>query len=224
MARQVYDVTGAGDMVLAALLAARANGISWHDAVVFANAAAGLEVERFGCVPIPLERIHQSLLATLPREASKLRTLDEARVEVAAARREGRTVAFTNGCFDILHAGHIQLLSAAAAHGDLLIVAINSDASVRRLKGPDRPVHPEHDRAAILSELQSVDIVLIFEEDTPIPLLEALRPDVLVKGADYSRTQVVGHELVESWGGRVELIDFLSGRSTTAAIERMRKS
>lgn len=224
VARAVYDVTGAGDMVLAALLAARANGISWHDAVVFANVAAGLEVERFGCVPIPLERIHQSILALQDRAASKLRTLDEARVEVAAARREGRTVAFTNGCFDVLHAGHIQLLKAAAKHGDLLIVAINSDSSVRRLKGEDRPVHPEHDRASILSELQSVDIVLIFEEDTPIPLLETLRPDVLVKGADYSREQVVGHELVESWGGRIELIDFLTGRSTTAAIERMRNS
>ncbi len=152
----------------------------------------------------------------------KRRTLDEALVEVNAARHDGRTVVFTNGCFDLLHAGHVALIRAARRLGDLLIVAANSDASIRRLKGPERPVHAEADRVELLSELASVDIVLVFDEDTPEPLLEALRPDVLVKGADYAVDQVVGREIVERHGGRVELVDLLRGRSSTAAIERIR--
>lgn len=224
VARQVYDVTGAGDMVLAALMAARANGIGWSDAVRFANAAAGLEVEVFGCQPIPFERIHRAILVQARRLFGKTRTLHEAAVEVAAARREGKKIVFTNGCFDILHAGHVRLMQEAAAHGDLLIVGINSDRSVRRLKGPERPVHSETDRAAILGELQSVGLVVIFDEETPMKLLETLRPDVIVKGGDYSKDQVVGGEFVESYGGRVQLVDLLQGRSTTSAISKLRAS
>ncbi|MGP1347787.1 MAG: D-glycero-beta-D-manno-heptose 1-phosphate adenylyltransferase [Phycisphaerales bacterium] len=222
VARQVYDVTGAGDMVLAALAAGVANGLDWVDAVRLANAAAGLEVEVFGVQPIPLERIHQSILAMQRAAGDKSRTLDEALVEVSAARREGKTVVFTNGCFDILHAGHVTMLREARALGDFLIVGLNSDDSVRRLKGADRPVHHAQDRAAVLGELRSVDIVVEFEDDTPIPLLEALRPDVLVKGGDYTKESVVGHEIVEAHGGRVEIVSILSGRSTTRAIERLR--
>jgi len=222
VARQVYDVTGAGDMVLAALGAARANGVSWTESVRFANAAAGLEVEVFGVQPIPLERIHHQLLMEGGRTIGKLRTPEEARVEAAARRRDGQRIVFTNGCFDILHAGHVSLLRRARAHGDVLFLGVNTDASVRRLKGPDRPVHEQADRAAVLSELESVDALVLFEEDTPLSLIEAIRPDVLVKGADYTRETVVGAELVESWGGRVELVDLLEGRSTTGAIERIR--
>jgi len=221
-ARQVYDVTGAGDMVLAALAAARANGIDWEDAVRFANAAAGLEVEVFGVQPIPFEKIYRSVLLEGRQLVGKQRTLEEAVVEVAAARREGRKVVFTNGCFDVIHAGHIALLRRSAEQGDLLVVGLNSDDSVRRLKGPERPVHALADRIAVLSELESVDLIVPFESDTPIELIRALRPDVLCKGADYSREHVVGGDFVESYGGSVVLIEFLQGRSTTETIRRIR--
>ncbi len=222
VARQVYDVTGAGDMILAALCAARAHEMPWPDAVRFANAAAGLEVEVFGVKPMPFERIYQSILRQSGSVIGKRRTLDQALIEVNAARREGHTVVFTNGCFDILHAGHIRLLRAARECGDLLIVGLNSDASVRTLKGDDRPVHNEDDRAAILSELEAVALVVIFDEDTPINLINALRPDVLVKGGDYTKDKVVGADLIKQWGGRVELVPVLEGRSTTGAIEKVR--
>ena len=221
MARQVYDVTGAGDMVLAALSAARANGFAWAESVEFANAAAGLEVEVFGVQPIPLERVHQSILSMARGQGDKRRTVEEALVEVSAARREGKTVVFANGCFDVIHAGHIALIRRAAAFGDLLIVGLNSDDSVRRLKGPERPVHGVDDRVDVLSEFESVDVIVVFEEDTPERVLERLRPDVLVKGGDYAKSEVIGGTFVESYGGRVELVDLLVGRSSTRAIERL---
>ncbi len=222
IAREVYDVTGAGDMVLAALAGAIANGANWADATRFANVAAGLEVEIFGVEPIPLERIHHAALRELGKLRGKRRTLDELLVEVAAHRREGRRIVFTNGCFDILHAGHIALLREAAKHGDVLVLAVNSDASVRRLKGPDRPVHDENDRLEVLSELESVGAVILFDEDTPLELIRAITPEVLVKGADYKKHEVVGADIVEAAGGRVELVPLLSGRSTSAAIDRIR--
>ncbi len=222
LAREVYDVTGAGDMVLAALAGARANGIDWPDAVRFANAAAGLEVEVFGVQPIPLERIHHAVLVQSRHLLGKTRTLEDALVEVAALRREGRRIVFTNGCFDIIHAGHISMLRWAAQRGDALVVGLNSDDSVRRLKGAGRPIHGEADRAEVLGELESVDIIVPFEDDTPTALIRAIRPDVLVKGGDYSREQVVGGEMVESWGGRIEIAPMLDGRSTTAVVTRLR--
>lgn len=219
-ARQVYDVTGAGDMFLAALAAARANNLSWFDSTRFANAAAGLEVEVFGVQPIPLEAVHHSLLASGAH--GKLRTLDQARVEVAALRAAGKRVVFTNGCFDILHSGHVALLDKAAAEGDFLIVGLNSDDSVRRLKGPTRPVNSQDDRARVLGALASVGAVVVFDDDTPLALIDALRPDVLVKGADYTKDQVVGAPLVESYGGRIALIPLVEGKSTTGTIHRLR--
>ena len=224
VARQVYDVTGAGDMVLAALAAGRANGLDWAEAVRVANAAAGLEVEVFGARPIPFERVHQAVMTASRRPDEKHRTLDEAVVEAAAARREGRTIVFTNGCFDILHVGHIELLRSASRFGDVLVVGINSDDSVRALKGPDRPVHGQADRVRVLSELASVGMVVVFGEETPMRVLEALKPDVLVKGGDYDRSGVVGGDFVESYGGRVELVPLVEGRSTSGAIERIRSS
>lgn len=221
LAREVYDVTGAGDMFLAALAAARANTCSWLDAVRFANAAAGLEVEIFGVEPIPLEKIHDSLLRLSTAEHGKLRTLEQVLVEVAAARRAGKKVVFTNGCFDVLHAGHVSLVDSAAAEGDLLVVGINDDASVRRLKGDGRPVNAQNDRARVLGALGAVDAVVMFPEDTPMKLIEAIRPDVLVKGGDYTKDKVVGGDFVESYGGRIALVDLVKGRSTTGTIHRM---
>ncbi len=223
-AREVYDVTGAGDMILAMLAAARANGIDWPAALELANVAAGLEVERFGVVPISVDQV---LLAVLQRDAEqlgKLRPLELLLTELAAHRAQGKRLAFTNGCFDILHAGHVAFLREARRQGDLLIVALNSDASIRRIKGPNRPVNHEADRVMVLSELQSVDYIVLFDDDTPSRLIEAVRPDVLVKGADYTRERVVGHELVEAYGGRVALVPLIQGRSTTNIIRRIEAS
>ena len=204
------------------LCAARANKLTWPDAVRFANAAAGLEVEVFGVKPMPFERIYQSILRQSGSVIGKRRTLEQALIEVKAARREGHTIVFTNGCFDILHAGHIRLLREARKFGDLLVVGLNTDASVQRLKGDDRPVHNEDDRAAVLSELEAVALVVLFDEDTPTKLIETLQPNVLVKGGDYTKDKVIGHDLVQQWGGRVELVPVLEGRSTTGAIEKVR--
>jgi D-beta-D-heptose 7-phosphate kinase/D-beta-D-heptose 1-phosphate adenosyltransferase len=222
LAREVYDVTGAGDMVLAALAAARANGFGWHDAAKLANLGAGLVVEMFGIEPIPLATLRHAALRASTRLIGKLRSVDEANVELEAHRRDGKRIVFTNGCFDILHAGHVALVRKARSHGDVLVIGLNTDASVRRLKGPTRPVNDQGDRATLLSELESVGLVVLFDEDTPIDLIKALRPDVLVKGEDYQKHEVVGAQAVESWGGTVELVPLLAGRSTTSAIERAR--
>ncbi|MEX0744640.1 MAG: D-glycero-beta-D-manno-heptose 1-phosphate adenylyltransferase [Phycisphaeraceae bacterium] len=222
VARQVYDVTGAGDMVLAMLAAARANGANWRQAVELANTAAGLEVEKFGVVPIALEEILLSLLQRDHANSGKLRRIEHLLPELAAHRKQGRRIAFTNGCFDILHAGHVQFLREARRAGDLLVVGVNTDASIRRLKGPDRPVNQADDRLMVLSELSCVDYVVLFDADTPIELIEGIRPDALVKGADYTREQVVGHEIVERHGGRIVLVPLVEGRSTTNIIDKVR--
>ncbi|HLP85707.1 MAG TPA: D-glycero-beta-D-manno-heptose 1-phosphate adenylyltransferase [Phycisphaerales bacterium] len=221
-AREVYDVSGAGDMFLAGLAAARANGCVWDDSVRFANAAAGLEVEVFGVQPIPFENVRDSLLRIAGKaKPGKLRTLDELCAEVADLKRRKKRVVFTNGCFDVLHSGHVTLLEKAAAFGDFLVVGLNSDDSVRRLKGPTRPINNEQDRARVLGALESVGAVAVFTQDTPLELIKAVRPDTLVKGADYTKDKVVGADVVESYGGRVELVDLVAGKSTTATLARM---
>lgn len=222
VAREVYDVTGAGDMMLAALAAARANKINWPEAVRFANAAAGLEVEVFGVAPIPLEKIHHELLILQTNRSGKLRTVDELMVMVNAARKSGKRVVFTNGCFDVIHAGHISLLERAAELGDLLIVAMNDDHSVRGLKGESRPINDQAQRARVLGALRCVDAVVMFNDETPIRLIETILPDILVKGGDYTVETVVGADLVKKAGGRVELIPLIEGLSTTATIDRMK--
>jgi D-beta-D-heptose 7-phosphate kinase/D-beta-D-heptose 1-phosphate adenosyltransferase len=239
VARDVYDVTGAGDMVLAALAAARANKLPWFEAARFANIAAGLEVQVFGVAPIPLAEIHRECLRMEAGGAgltSKVRTLDQLLVEVAAARHAGKTIIFTNGCFDILHAGHLSLLRRAAdqadAHGKsggphgFLIVAANSDDSVRRLKGrkdPSRPINNENDRAELLGGLECVNAVVLFDDDTPERLIRAVKPDVLVKGDEYTIDQVPGAKFVQESGGRVVLLPMLSGKSTTNIVTKMRQ-
>jgi len=223
-ARAVYDVTGAGDMMLAGLAAARSNGLGWIDSVKLANAAAGLEVEIFGVAPIPIEKIHHELLMLNAGSRGKLRTLDEAIVMTKASKNSGQSVVFTNGCFDIIHAGHISLLQRAAALGDVLIVAMNDDHSVRGLKGPSRPVNDQENRARVLGALECVDAVVLFNDETPIKLIEGIAPDVLVKGGDYSVETVVGADFVITTGGRVELLDLVDGLSSTSTIEKMKHS
>jgi D-beta-D-heptose 7-phosphate kinase/D-beta-D-heptose 1-phosphate adenosyltransferase len=224
VARSVYDVTGAGDQVLAMLAAARANDADWPDAVALANTAAGLEVERFGVVPIELEQVLLALLNQHHQTLGKARTQAQLLPELSAYRSQGKRIAFTNGCFDILHAGHVQFLRQAREQADLLVVGLNSDASIQRIKGADRPVNQEADRILVLSELASVDYIVVFDEDTPLSLIEAIQPDVLVKGTDYTRDQVVGADVVESRGGRVALVDLVEGRSTSNIIRRMQNT
>lgn len=229
-ARQVYDVTGAGDMVLAALAAGLANGADWRTAVELANFAAGLEVEKFGVVPIELDEVLLSILRKETRALGKLRTVSQLAAELEAHRRSGKKVAFTNGCFDILHAGHIETLRGARATADLLVLAVNSDASIRALKGPERPIVPEAQRVKVLNELECVDYLVLFgdgskgENDTPAPLLRALRPDVLVKGGTYSHDEVVGWQIVESYGGCVRTVMPVAGLSTTNIVEKIKQT
>ena len=228
VARTVYDVTGAGDMVLAMNAAAIANGADWQTAAELANVAAGLEVERFGVATIPLEDIHVSLLELNSDTVGKLRSLDQLLSELNAYRKQGKKVAFTNGCFDLLHAGHIDLLRGARAKADLLVLAVNSDRSICAIKGPDRPIVPEAERVKVLGELDCVDYIILFgdgrgtEEDTPRPLLDAIQPEVLVKGGDYRHDEVVGWEIVEAYGGKVITIPPVPGVSTTNIVERIR--
>ena len=219
--RQVFDATGAGDMVLAMLAAARAAGADWTEAVALGNVAAGLEVERFGTVPITPGEIIKEIQAEAHEPPSKLRSLDLQLPELAAHRASGKRIVFTNGCFDLIHLGHVKYFQFARQQGDLLVVGVNTDEGIRRLKGPKRPIISQVDRLGVLEEFQSIDYLVCFDEDTPQNLIEQIRPDVLVKGADYPKDKVVGWDVVESYGGHVQLAPLVDGKSTTAVIQRI---
>jgi D-beta-D-heptose 7-phosphate kinase/D-beta-D-heptose 1-phosphate adenosyltransferase len=221
-ARVVADVTGAGDMVLSMLGLVLGGGGGVEAACELANVAAGIEIRLVGCTPVPRRDVLRELSHRGFSGSPKLKGLEEILPKLRELQAQGRKVVFSNGCFDILHLGHYHLLDHARRFGDCLVVAINSDASVRRLKGPGRPVMGELDRMLMLSALECVDHVILFNDDTPLRLLEAIRPDVLVKGSEYRDGTVVGRELVESYGGRVELVEQLPGISTTALFERLR--
>jgi D-beta-D-heptose 7-phosphate kinase / D-beta-D-heptose 1-phosphate adenosyltransferase len=219
--RQVFDVTGAGDMVLAMVAAARAAGADWADAVALANIAGGLEVERFGAVPIkPAEILHE-LLQENRGELGKRRTLEQLLPELEHYRSIGKKIVFTNGCFDLIHLGHVKYFQFAKREGDLLVVGVNTDSCIRRLKGDERPIISEDDRLGVLEELSSIDYLVTFDEETPINLIRAVKPDVLVKGADYTKEEVVGWDFVEQRGGRVALAPLVDGRSTSGVIQRI---
>ncbi|HEY7087787.1 MAG TPA: D-glycero-beta-D-manno-heptose 1-phosphate adenylyltransferase [Tepidisphaeraceae bacterium] len=219
--RKVYDVAGAGDMLLAMLTAARVAGASWEEAVALGNVAAGLEVERAGSVPITRTEIIQELLSEVREHLGKQRTLEHLLPELARHRAMGKRIVFTNGCFDIVHLGHVKYFQLARKQGDLLVVGVNTDAGIQRLKGAKRPIINEVDRLGVLEELQSIDYLVTFDEDTPIKLIEAIKPDVLVKGADYKKEQVVGWDVVERNGGRVFLAPLVDGRSTSTVIQKI---
>jgi len=218
--RQVYDITGAGDMVLSVLGLALASGASYPDAIRLANVAGGLEVERIGVVTLTRDEIIGDLLRA--PTANKIADLAMLKGAVERRRLLGQRIAFTNGCFDVLHAGHVQYLQDARDQADLLIVGINSDNSVRQLKGPRRPVNPLEARALVLAGLQAVDYLVVFDDETPLRLIEELRPDVLVKGSDYRRDAVVGADFVESYGGRVYLAPLRSDFSTTSLLDKLK--
>ncbi len=218
-AKEVYDVSGAGDTVIAVLAASYAAGSSMPTAMALANTAAEVAVGKTGTHAISLDEIHHAVSVATKGPRHKICPLDQGLEKVIRWRNEKRTIVFTNGCFDLLHTGHIHLLQSAAKEGDRLIVGLNTDASIRKLKGPSRPVLGEQDRAAILAALGCVDMVILFAQETPINLIETIRPDVIAKGADYSKKEVVGADLVEDWGGKVVLISLEKGKSTSILIE-----
>jgi len=221
-AREVFDVSGAGDTVVAALAAGLAGGLSLYDAAHLSNIAAGIVVGKVGTAVTTPDEIMQTVHAQeFMAAGSKLMGLNEARAKVHRWRQAGLKIGFTNGCFDLLHPGHVSLVAQAAARCHRLIVGLNSDESVSRLKGPRRPVQSAMSRATVLSSLASVDGVVIFEEDTPERLIRALKPDVLVKGADYDVSQVVGADFVQSYGGEVFLAELAPGHSTSNTIAKL---
>lgn len=220
---KVRDVSGAGDTVAAMLAVALAAGADWEAVLRLASAAAAVAVGKKGTAVVLPQELRRKMLpdATLAAE-DKIVAAGDLAVRLGGWRHEQLRIGFTNGCFDILHPGHVKVLTAARATCDRLIVGLNSDASVKRLKGPDRPVQNERARAEVLAALEAVDLVVIFEEDTPIKLIEAILPSTLVKGGDYTAEQVVGHEIVAANGGEVVIVDILQGHSTTSLVARAR--
>jgi D-beta-D-heptose 7-phosphate kinase/D-beta-D-heptose 1-phosphate adenosyltransferase len=222
--RQVYDITGAGDMVLAVIGMTLAGGASYDDSIRLANIAGGLEVEKVGVCVVTRDEILVDLVGKPQRRTAKVLGIEPLAREVQRRQQAGERIVFTNGCFDILHAGHVRYLQEAANHGDCLIVAINSDASVRQIKGPRRPVIGQDDRSTMLAALSVVDYVVVFDEATPHALLHRLKPDVLIKGGTYTVAGVVGREVVEAYGGQVVVGPEVPGLSTTTIIERVLES
>lgn len=229
-ATEVFDVSGAGDTALAIFCAGIASGLAMEDAALVANAGAGAVVRKLGTATLSNVELAQAVAelddsggeAAQPSSGAICTTGDALQV-VRTWKREGLRVGFTNGCFDIVHAGHVQILRQARARCDRLVVGLNSDASVSRLKGPSRPVQSEASRAAVLAAMGAVDLVVVFDEDTPLSLIEVLLPTDLIKGADYREDQVVGAEVVKAHGGKVHLIELLPDLSTTAAIARIKQ-
>ena len=221
---KVRDVSGAGDTVAAVLALTLAAGADWETALRMANAAAAVAVGKKGTATVTPAELRRKILphASLAAEEKIVAAGGDLDAHLADWRQQGLRVGFTNGCFDILHPGHVKVLTAARGACDRLIVGLNSDASVKRLKGEGRPVQDERARAEVLAALEAVDLVAIFEEDTPIDLITRVKPSVLVKGGDYTREQVVGHEIVEAAGGEVLLVDMLPGYSTTSLVDRAR--
>ena len=217
--REVADVSGAGDTAIATLAASVGKGLPWAESMHLANAAAGVAVGKMGTAPVSLAELNEALREQA--DNPKLFDLPNLVEKIEEWRRKGESIVFTNGCFDLLHPGHISLIRQSAAQGDRLIVGLNSDASVRRLKGPTRPIQNENSRALLLAALSDVDAIVLFDEDTPLELITALRPDVLVKGSDYTIGAVVGADVVQQGGGRVYLARLVDGCSTTGIVRKI---
>ena len=221
-AREVFDVSGAGDTAIATLALGMASGLSLTDAAILANHASGLVVGKRGTATVHPSELTAALHAT-DTQAAEARVVEPAVATEMAEnwRAQGLKVGFTNGCFDLIHTGHVSSLADAKAQCDRLIVGLNTDASVKRQKGPERPINAEMARAIVLASLTSVDLVVLFDDDTPLDLIKAVRPDVLIKGADYTVATVVGSDVVLAYGGRVHLTPIVAGMSTTKTIEKI---
>ena len=221
-AKSVYDVTGAGDMVLAALAAAWSHGLRGVEGVRLANLAAGIEVELIGAQPVPLPELRRAALHASAAGIGKTRRLAHLLLELEVLRSDGRRIVLTNGCFDVIHAGHVAYLKEAKQQGDVLVVGINADASVRALKGPERPIFNEAERLEVLAELESIDYLVVFGEETAADLIEAIHPDVYVKGGDYHPEAITEHPLLERLGIDIRILAHRPGLGSTAIIDRLR--
>ena len=220
-AREVFDVTGAGDTVIAAMAGCMSAGLPMEEAARYANHAAGVVVAKLGTASVTPAELQRAVSASADRRAHGVLSAADTLAELEDLRAAGKRIVMTNGCFDLIHPGHIHYLQQAAELGDVLVVAVNDDDSVRRLKGLSRPLNSVADRMAVLSALQAVDYVVPFEDDTPASLIETIAPDVLVKGGDYTIEQIAGHETVLARGSEVIVLDFVPGHSTTSLIERI---
>ena len=218
VAREVYDVTGAGDTVIASIAFALGNNLDIKDAIYFANLAAGVVVGKIGSATTTLDEIYEYEYSLhKSNSTSHIKTFDEIKTLSSKLHSQGKKIVFTNGCFDILHVGHVKYLEVAKSYGDILILGLNADSSVRKLKGPTRPINTQDDRAYILASLESVDYVVIFEEETPYELIKLIKPHVLVKGGDYEGKEVVGQDIADE----LKLVQFVDGKSTTNTIKRI---
>lgn len=218
VAREVYDVTGAGDTVIASIAFALGNNLDIKDAIYFANLAAGVVVGKIGSATTTLDEIYEYEYSLhKSNSTSHIKTFDEIKTLASKLHNQGKKIVFTNGCFDILHVGHVKYLEVAKSYGDVLILGLNADSSVRKLKGPTRPINTQDDRAYILASLESVDYVVIFEEETPYELIKLIKPNVLVKGGDYEGKEVVGQDIADE----LKLVQFVDGKSTTNTIKRI---
>lgn len=218
---EVYDVSGAGDTVISYFSVGLANKIGVVESALISNCAAGIKVTKLGTAPVYIDEVVAALNKKehIYRKTRKVLTIEELQKELED--RNNKKIVFTNGCFDIIHFGHVGYLREASSYGDLLVIGLNSDASIKRLKGENRPINTQDDRAEVLSAMEFVDYVVIFDEDTPLELIKIVQPDILVKGADYKKEDVVGADFVEARGGSVELIPFLENHSTTAIVNRI---
>ncbi|MHC4758577.1 MAG: D-glycero-beta-D-manno-heptose 1-phosphate adenylyltransferase [Planctomycetota bacterium] len=221
--RSVYDVTGAGDIVLATLAVTLASGCDYKTAAQLCNITGGIEVEKFGVATVTIEEIINELISENRGKKGKIRPVESLKNELSWHRRQGEKIVFTNGCFDVVHRGHIEFLQFCKQQGDVLILGLNSDSSVKTIKGSDRPINNQHDRASVLAAMESVDYITIFEESEPLNLIKDVKPDILVKGQDWEDKGVVGSEFVESYGGKVILAPLVEGKSSTSIIERLKK-
>ncbi|MCT7535830.1 D-glycero-beta-D-manno-heptose-7-phosphate kinase [Aliarcobacter cryaerophilus] len=221
VAREVYDVTGAGDTVIASIAFALGNNLDIKDAIYFANLAAGVVVGKIGSATTTLDEIYEYEYSLhKSNSTSHIKTFDEIKTLASKLHNQGKKIVFTNGCFDILHVGHVKYLEVAKSYGDVLILGLNADSSVRKLKGPTRPINTQDDRAYILASLESVDYVVIFEEETPYELIKLIKPHVLVKGGDYEGKEVVGQDIADE----LKLVQFVDGKSTTNTIKRINEN
>ena len=221
VAREVYDVTGAGDTVIASIAFALGNNLDIKDAIYFANLAAGVVVGKIGSATTTLDEIYEYEYSLHKSNTnSHIKTFDEIKTLASKLHSQGKKIVFTNGCFDILHVGHVKYLEVAKSYGDVLILGLNADSSVRKLKGPTRPINTQDDRAYILASLESVDYVVIFEEETPYELIKLIKPHVLVKGGDYEGKEVVGQDIADE----LKLVQFVDGKSTTNTIKRIQEN
>ncbi len=216
--RSVYDVTGAGDMVLATLAISLAAGCDYKTAVQLSNITGGIEVEHFGSATVTIEDIINEITG----KNDKVCLLGSLVEKLAEHRRQNAIIVFTNGCFDVVHRGHIEFLRFCKLQGDIVVVGLNSDSSVKKIKGPDRPINNQHDRTAVLAALETVDYITVFDEPDPLDLIKEIKPDVLVKGQDWAQKGVVGSEFVESYGGRTVLAPLVEGKSSSATIKKIK--